>query len=81
MVNAPSSSSTAVLKTSTGDGRNRAGIAAYTAHWDKDSSKDTAADMEARKGAYTDVVNGYYDGACLLHHDTVHVPLDTWRQS
>lgn len=61
MVNAPSQSS-AVSTNHKGDVRNRAGIASYTAHWDKDSSKDTQEDTDRRKDTYTDVVNGYYDG-------------------
>ncbi|GAA5835528.1 hypothetical protein JCM11251_002956 [Rhodosporidiobolus azoricus] len=65
MVNAPEtqqSKSTAVIETpKNGDVRNRAGIASYTAHWDKSSAKDTAEHTEARKDHYTDVVNGYYD--------------------
>ena len=64
MVNAPTKS-TAVSVNHKGDARNRAGIASYTAHWDKDSSKDTQEDTDRRKGAYTDVVNGYYDGTAL----------------
>lgn len=64
MVDAKGSSS-AVSKTN-GDARNRAGIAAYTKHWNKDSTKDTEEDMDARKTSYTDVVNGYYDGATEL---------------
>lgn len=65
MVNAPEkkASSTALLAQPKGDVRNRAGIVNYTAHWDRDSTKDTAANTESRKEAYTDVVNGYYDGA------------------
>ena len=61
---ADKSASTALLKKGAdGDLRNRSGIANYTAHWDRDSSKDTAENMEARTQNYTDVVNGYYDGA------------------
>ena len=65
MVNAPEkkATSTALLAQPKGDVRNRAGIVNYTAHWDRDSTKDTAANTESRKEAYTDVVNGYYDGA------------------
>jgi hypothetical protein len=33
-----------------------AGIASYTKHWNADSAKDSAAQMEARKMSYTDVV-------------------------
>lgn len=73
MVNAASSSSakgssSAVAKNQqNGDARNRAGIAAYTAHWNADSAKDTAEQMKARLSSYTDVVNGYYDGATELY--------------
>lgn len=60
MVNAHSSDSTssssALLKRTNGDARNRAGIASYTKHWNADSTKDTAEQMDARKDAYTDVV-------------------------
>ncbi|KAJ8295053.1 Sterol 24-C-methyltransferase [Rhodotorula toruloides] len=49
------------------DVRNRAGIASYTAHWDAQSSQDTAAHTSRRKDHYTDVVNGYYDGATELY--------------
>lgn len=63
MVNAPNNSkSTAVAVNGKGDARNRAGIASYTAHWDKNAANDTAEDSERRKASYTDVVNGYYDG-------------------
>jgi len=61
------SSSKAVMKQSNGDVRNKSGIANYTKHWNADSSKDTAEQMEARKTSYTDVVNGYYDGATELY--------------
>lgn len=59
MVNASdnTSTTTALSKTNTnGDVRNRAGIASYTKHWNADSSKDTAEQMDARKQSYTDVV-------------------------
>jgi len=65
--NQPSGSSTAVSKQVNGDGRNRAGMVAYTKHWNPDSTKDTAEQMEARKKSYTDVVNGYYDSATELY--------------
>lgn len=72
MVNAPEttksgSSSSALIEQRNGDVRNRAGIASYTAHWDKDSSKDTQENTDSRKEHYTDVVNGYYDGATELY--------------
>lgn len=65
MVNAPKATSSALIK-NTGDVRNRAGIANYTKHWEQDLSKDTDQEMEARKGVYAEVVNGYYDGESLL---------------
>lgn len=58
----PTSNSTAVLKPLEGK-RNLAGIKNYTAHWDRDSAQDSATHTDNRKEAYTDVVNGYYDGA------------------
>ena len=59
MVNAPTGSSSQLAKnTGNGDVRNRAGIANYTKHWNADSTKDTAEQMDARKTSYTDVVNG-----------------------
>ncbi|TNY19391.1 S-adenosyl-L-methionine-dependent methyltransferase [Rhodotorula diobovata] len=71
MVNAPEvsakQSSALIEQPKKGDVRNRAGIASYTAHWDKSSAKDTAQHTEARKDHYTDVVNGYYDGATELY--------------
>lgn len=71
MVNAPESStparSSALIEQDKGDVRNRAGIASYTAHWNKESSKDTQENTESRKEHYTDVVNGYYDGATELY--------------
>lgn len=45
-----------MLKQQNGDVRNRAGMANYTKHWNADSAKDTAEQMEARKKSYTDVV-------------------------
>jgi sterol 24-C-methyltransferase len=62
MVNANGASTTALTKQSNnGDVRNRAGIASYTKHWNADSTKDTAEQMDARKESYTDVVV-----SCLL---------------
>ncbi|KAF7323862.1 Delta-sterol C-methyltransferase [Mycena kentingensis (nom. inval.)] len=49
------------------DGRQRDRIANYTKHWNKDISRETAADTDARIDSYTDVVNGYYDGATELY--------------
>ena len=58
MVNATTngSNTSALSKRTDGDVRNRAGIASYTKHWNADSTKDTAEQMDARKDAYTDVV-------------------------
>lgn len=58
MVNATNGQSSALLKKQDGgsDVRNRAGIANYTKHWNADSAKDTAEQMDARKESYTDVV-------------------------
>lgn len=56
MVNAPKKSSALIQQTNGKDLRNREGIATYTQHWDRDSSKDTAEMMEQRKDVYTDVV-------------------------
>ncbi|VDB90027.1 unnamed protein product [Peniophora sp. CBMAI 1063] len=55
------------MSTTMKDGRQRARLEAYTAHWKKDSAKETGADHEARNESYTDVVNGYYDGATELY--------------
>lgn len=63
MVNAPDkSTSTALLQQTGADARNRKGIENYTKFWDRDSAKDTSGHTDNRKEAYTDVVNGYYDG-------------------
>ncbi|ORY88396.1 delta-sterol C-methyltransferase [Leucosporidium creatinivorum] len=59
--------STALITINKGDLRNRAGIANYTKHWEKDLSKETAEDAQARKDVYAEVVNGYYDGATELY--------------
>lgn len=58
--------STALITLNKGDLRNRAGIANYTKHWEKDLADETPADAEARKEVYTEVVNGYYDGGLSL---------------
>lgn len=50
------SDSRQVLKVN-GDLRDHKGIANYTKHWNADSSKDSAEQMEARKASYTEVVN------------------------
>ncbi|EIN08360.1 delta-sterol C-methyltransferase [Punctularia strigosozonata HHB-11173 SS5] len=50
-----------------GDGRVNKRIENYTAFWQKDMSKEQTADTENRTENYTDVVNGYYDGATELY--------------
>ncbi|THH05214.1 hypothetical protein EW145_g4958 [Phellinidium pouzarii] len=49
------------------DGRVEKRVANYTAFWQKDISKEVGADTENRIDSYTDVVNGYYDGATELY--------------
>ncbi|KAJ7915658.1 delta-sterol C-methyltransferase [Mycena leptocephala] len=49
------------------DGRERDRIANYTKFWDKDISKENSTHTENRVDSYTDVVNGYYDGATELY--------------
>ncbi|KAK7024834.1 delta-sterol C-methyltransferase [Favolaschia claudopus] len=50
-----------------GDGRQQIRIENYTKFWNKDISKEGEADTENRVDSYTDVVNGYYDGATELY--------------
>jgi sterol 24-C-methyltransferase len=49
------------------DGRQDKRIENYTQFWQKDMSKEADADTENRNTSYTDVVNGYYDGATQLY--------------
>ncbi|EPT00560.1 hypothetical protein FOMPIDRAFT_1023699 [Fomitopsis schrenkii] len=49
------------------DGRVNERIENYTKFWQKDISKDTESDTANRVESYTDVVNGYYDGATDLY--------------
>jgi len=49
------------------DGRQTARLENYTAHWKKDTSRETEDDTKARNESYTEVVNGYYDGATELY--------------
>ncbi|KAH9911706.1 S-adenosyl-L-methionine-dependent methyltransferase [Fomitopsis serialis] len=49
------------------DGRVNERIENYTKFWQKDISKDGADDTANRVDSYTDVVNGYYDGATDLY--------------
>ncbi|KIY47895.1 hypothetical protein FISHEDRAFT_65928 [Fistulina hepatica ATCC 64428] len=49
------------------DGRVGGRIENYTKFWQKDMSKEASVDTENRVDSYTDVVNGYYDGATELY--------------
>ncbi|THU81749.1 delta-sterol C-methyltransferase [Dendrothele bispora CBS 962.96] len=49
------------------DGREDSRIQNYTKFWQKDTSKEAQTDNENRLDSYTDVVNGYYDGATDLY--------------
>ncbi|KAH8107529.1 delta-sterol C-methyltransferase [Phellopilus nigrolimitatus] len=49
------------------DGRIEKRVENYTAFWQKDMSKEADNDTNNRLGSYTDVVNGYYDGATELY--------------
>ncbi|KAI0726827.1 S-adenosyl-L-methionine-dependent methyltransferase [Fomitopsis betulina] len=49
------------------DGRVNQRIENYTKFWQKDISKNTESDTVNRVESYTDVVNGYYDGATDLY--------------
>ncbi|KZP33763.1 hypothetical protein FIBSPDRAFT_915884 [Athelia psychrophila] len=53
--------------TATADGRQADRLDNYTKHWQKDLSKEGEVDTENRLEDYTDVVNGYYDGATELY--------------
>ncbi|GAA94561.1 uncharacterized protein L969DRAFT_61402 [Mixia osmundae IAM 14324] len=72
-----------------GDARNKDGIAAYTAHWNRDSAQDTEENTQSRLAEYTDVVNGYYDGATELYeygwgdcfHFARYYPGEAFRQA
>jgi len=57
----------AQLTMSTQELRNKQGIEGYTKFWKADSAKDTQKDQSQRLEQYTDVVNGYYDGATDLY--------------
>ncbi|KAJ3758103.1 delta-sterol C-methyltransferase [Lentinula raphanica] len=56
-----------VTQTVHADGRQDSRIQNYTAFWQKDSSKEAPTDSSTRLSSYTDVVNGYYDGATDLY--------------
>ncbi|KAF7351331.1 Delta-sterol C-methyltransferase [Mycena sanguinolenta] len=49
------------------DGRQKDRIENYTKFWNKDISKEDSTGTENRVESYTDVVNGYYDGATELY--------------
>ncbi|KDQ32067.1 hypothetical protein PLEOSDRAFT_1088200 [Pleurotus ostreatus PC15] len=49
------------------DGRVNDRIENYTKFWQKDMGKEANVDTENRIDSYTDVVNGYYDGATELY--------------
>lgn len=52
---------------STADGRQGKRIENYTKFWQKDVDKEESVDTDNRLESYTDVVNGYYDGATGLY--------------
>jgi len=49
------------------DGRKRDRIANYTGFWQKEAAHDSQTDTSNRLDSYTEVVNGYYDGATELY--------------
>lgn len=49
------------------DARSESRVSNYNKFWNKDSAKDGDADRENRLSQYTDLVNGYYDGATELY--------------
>jgi len=49
------------------DGRVQNRIENYTGFWQKDLKKEQGVDNETRVDNYTEVVNGYYDGATELY--------------
>ncbi|KII87883.1 hypothetical protein PLICRDRAFT_42408 [Plicaturopsis crispa FD-325 SS-3] len=49
------------------DGRQGKRIENYVDFWQKDLSKESTTDNDNRVDSYTDVVNGYYDGATELY--------------
>lgn len=49
------------------DARSEARVSNYTKFWQKDSAQDGANDKTIRLDKYTDLVNGYYDGATELY--------------
>ncbi|KAF8579510.1 hypothetical protein K439DRAFT_1394570 [Ramaria rubella] len=49
------------------DGRVESRIQNYTGFWQKDTLKNSQVDEEVRVENYTEVINGYYDGATELY--------------
>ncbi|KAF9225999.1 hypothetical protein BS17DRAFT_778038 [Gyrodon lividus] len=49
------------------DGRVETRVDNYTKFWQKDLNKESDTDNKNRLDSYTDVVNGYYDGATELY--------------
>ncbi|KAI6029674.1 S-adenosyl-L-methionine-dependent methyltransferase [Pisolithus microcarpus] len=49
------------------DGRQEGRVESYTKFWQKDLKHEGEADNKNRLDSYTDVVNGYYDGATELY--------------
>ncbi|KAJ7238970.1 S-adenosyl-L-methionine-dependent methyltransferase [Mycena rebaudengoi] len=49
------------------DGRQGDRIANYTKFWSKDITKEDTTHTDSRVDSYTEVVNGYYDGATELY--------------
>ncbi|KIJ61846.1 hypothetical protein HYDPIDRAFT_95727 [Hydnomerulius pinastri MD-312] len=49
------------------DGRVEKRVDSYTKFWQKDLNNEAEADNKNRLDSYTDVVNGYYDGATELY--------------
>ena len=49
------------------DGRVGSRVENYASFWNKDLKKETDSDNQNRLESYTDVVNGYYDGATELY--------------
>jgi len=49
------------------DGRVNSRIANYTGFWEKDAAKDSQTQTNNRLENYTEVINGYYDGATELY--------------
>ncbi|KAI6019908.1 S-adenosyl-L-methionine-dependent methyltransferase [Pisolithus orientalis] len=49
------------------DGRQETRVEGYTKFWQKDLKHEAEADNQNRLDSYTDVVNGYYDGATELY--------------